>query len=165
MNSIFSGLSKAEYQQLKDAFALITVYIAGSDGTIDSEETAWAEKVTDIRSYKMTDDLKEFYHGVHEEFENKVGHMITNMPKSNPSERNNMIAKQLEGLNPILAKLPIKTGAKLYSGLVSFATHVAKSTGGLFGFFSISAAEKELLGLKMLTPIVDPDAEAEGEEE
>lgn len=163
MNSIFNSLSSAEYQQLKDAFALVTVYIAGSDGTIDSEETAWAEKVTAIRSYKMSEDLKEFYHDVHEQFESKVGDLIINMPKANPSERNNIISTQLSELNPILAKLPVKTGAKLYSGLVSFATHVAKATGGLFGFFSISSTEKALLGLSMLHPIVDLDAEGEEE--
>jgi hypothetical protein len=163
MNPVFSNLDANEYQSLKDAFALLTVYIAGSDGTIDSEESAWAEKVTKIRSYKMSEDLKEFYGEVNTEFEDKLASTITNLPKS--TERNNLIESQLSNLNPILAKLPIPTGAKLYDGLVSFATHIAKSTGGFLGFFSISAVEKELLDLKMLTPIVDPDQDKNEEEE
>jgi hypothetical protein len=165
MNQVFSSLNENEYQKLKDAFALVTVYIAGSDGTIDSEESVWAEKVTEIRSYKMTDDLKEFYGEVNNEFEDKLAHFIVNLPKSSTPERNRMIAEEISNLNPILSKLPNKTGAKLYDGILSFATHVAKATGGFFGFFSISAAEKELLDLKMLKPIVDTDPADSTEEE
>jgi hypothetical protein len=160
MNTFFSQLSTQEYQDLKDAFAVITVYIAGADGVIDEEEISWASKVTEIRSYKMTDDLLDFYKEVHEEFDNKLSHYIANY-NGTATVRNEAIEAKLSSLNPILAKLEPKVGAHLYKGFVSFAEHVAKSTGGLLGFFSIGPEEKALLGLKMITPIVDENAEEE----
>lgn len=72
MTPYFEMLSESEYQQLKDALALITVYIAGADGSIDKEEMEWAEKVTEIRSYKMTDDLLGFYQELNADFPEKV---------------------------------------------------------------------------------------------
>jgi hypothetical protein len=153
MNNHFSQLSEQEYQDLKDALAKITVFIAGADGSIEAEETQWAAKVAEIRSYKSSEDLIEFYKDVNNEFDNKLSHLITNLPKSTP-ERNAIISEHLSALNPVLAKLDPKVGAHLYKGFVSFAEHVAKSTGGLFGFFSIGAEEKALLGLNMINPII-----------
>jgi hypothetical protein len=162
MNQHFSQLSEAEYQKLKDAFAQITVLIAGADGSIEEEETAWAQKITNIRSYKMVEDLKEFYSELSAEFLQKVN-QFTTLSSAEPAARNASISASLAELNPILAKLDVKTGAILYSGLKTFATHVAKSTGGLFGFFSIDKSEKALLGLPMIHPIIDPEAETEEE--
>ena len=45
MTEYFKVLSDSEFEQLKDAIALITVYIAGADGKISDTETQWAEKV------------------------------------------------------------------------------------------------------------------------
>jgi hypothetical protein len=160
MNTLFSELSAQENQDLKDAFAKITVYIAGADGTIDAEEITWAEKVTEIRSYKMTDDLLDFYKEVHEEFEQKLDYYIAHF-KGTSAERNAAVESHLSALNPILAKLDLKVGAHLYKGFVSFADHVAKATGGILGFFTIGPAEKALLGLKMITPIESEDTEEE----
>lgn len=160
MNTLISQLSAQEYQDLKDAFAIITVYIAGADGTIDEDEISWASKVTEIRSYKSSDDLLDFYTEVHAEFDNKLNHYIANY-NGTAAVRNAAIETTLTALNPILAKLDPKVGAHLYKGFLSFAEHVAKSTGGLLGFFSIGPEEKALLGLKMITPIVAENAEEE----
>lgn len=160
MNTLISQLSAQEYQDLKDAFAIITVYIAGADGTIDEDEISWASKVTEIRSYKSSDDLLDFYNEVHAEFDNKLNHYIANY-NGTAAVRNAAIETTLTALNPILAKLDPKVGAHLYKGFLSFAEHVAKSTGGLLGFFSIGPEEKALLGLKMITPIVAENAEEE----
>ncbi len=160
MNSFFSQIPAQEYQDLKDAFAKITIYIAGADGSIDEEETSWAAKVTEIRSYKMTDDLLDFYKEVHLEFDNKLSHFMANLP-TNTAERNTIIESHLSNLNSTLANLDPKVGAHLYKGYVTFAEHVAKSTGGILGFFSIGQAEKALLGLSMITPIIVENTEEE----
>ncbi len=155
MNQHLSHLSEAEYQKLKDAFAQVTVLIAGADGSIEEEEKAWAEKVTKIRSYKMIDSLKEFYGEVNNEFDNKLSHYST--------QDAGQLKTSLAELNQVLAKLDVKHGAILYTGLKSFANHVAKATGGFFGFFSVNKEEKALLSLPMLNPIIDPEAEQEEE--
>ncbi len=160
MNTVFSQLTSQEYQDLKDAFAKITLYIAGADGSIEEDEIAWAAKVTEIRSYKMTDDLQDFYKEIHDEFDNKLNHFMVNLP-GNTNERNVVIESHLSNLNSILAKLEPKVGAHLYKGFLTFAEHVAKSTGGILGFFSIGPAEKALLGLTMITPVIVENADEE----
>lgn len=153
-------LTEAEYQQLKDALALITIYIAGADGSFEKEEMEWAEKVTEIRSYKMTKDLLGFYQELTSDFPEKVNKFLVELPADTDS-RNEEIQARLTALNPILAKLNVKVGAHLYSSYVSFARHVAQATGGFLGFFSISAKEKALLGLPMINPVMYEEEEEE----
>ncbi len=152
MTEQFKVLSDSEFDQLKDAISLITVYIAGADGEIDNDETAWAEKVTNIRSYSLPEGLADFYEEVGVDFHTRLeGHMSS---LSELELRNSTVAAKLTDLNPILAKLPTKLGAGLYSSYVSFAKHVAKASGGFLGFFSIGPKEAALLDLEMLTPII-----------
>lgn len=158
MTPYFDMLSEAEYQQLKDALAIITIYIAGADGSIEKEEMEWAEKVTEIRSYKMSEDLLGFYQELNADFHEKVNSYLKKLPATTEA-RNAEIESMLAALNPIMAKLDIKVGAHLYNSYKSFATHVAKATGGFLGFFSISPKEKALLGLTMITPIISEDEE------
>jgi hypothetical protein len=155
MTKFFKVLSDEEFDQLKDAIALITVYIAGADGEIHDDEVKWAKKITFIRSFSTPNGLKEFYKEVDLDFHDRVEkYMVTlNELKS----RNATVEKKLAALNPILSKLDPKIGAALYSSYTSFAQHVAKATGGFLGFFSIDAAEKELLDLKMIDPIIWED--------
>ena len=50
----FSNINELQFEVTKDAIGWITVLIAGADGNIDKEETAWAEKLTKIRSYAVS---------------------------------------------------------------------------------------------------------------
>ncbi|MBK8700677.1 MAG: hypothetical protein IPN29_14540 [Saprospiraceae bacterium] len=158
MNPYFAHLTEAEYQQLKDALALITIYIAGADGEVQHEETEWAEKVAEIRSYKMSEDLLGFYKELNVDFHDKIMNFISALPRDTV-KRNDEIERLLTELNPIMAKLELHVGAHLYKSYVSFARHVAKATGGFLGFFAISPKEKAIMGLKMLTPIISDDEE------
>ncbi|MFZ1581728.1 MAG: hypothetical protein WAT26_11320, partial [Saprospiraceae bacterium] len=68
----------------------------------------------------------------------------------------------LASLNPVLAKMEPFYAYKLYQGFLSFASHVAKSSGGIMGFFTINPAEAKLVKLPMLTPILyTPNGEEE----
>ena len=157
MTEYFKILSEAELDQLEDAIALITVYIAGADGNIEKDELAWAEKITKIRTYSTPDSLKGFYKEVGVDYHDKVEE-YTKLFDKDTATRNDYISNRLSTLNPILAKLDPKLGAELYSSYLSFAKHVAKATGGFLGFFSIGKDEAALLDLKMITPIVyDPE--------
>ncbi|MFM2392976.1 MAG: hypothetical protein RLZZ546_958 [Bacteroidota bacterium] len=162
MTEYFRQLNEIEYQKLRDAIPLITVLIAGADGTIDNSEISWAEKVIEIRGYKMSEDLIEFYQEVGKDFDSKLSNFINGF-SGDINSRTEQISSKLEELNPILAKLDPKVGAHLYKSYVSFAEHVAKSTGGFFGFFSVGAEEKGLMKLNMINPILFAEDSTEEE--
>ena len=152
MTEKFKVLSEAEFDKLKDAISLITVYIAGADGEIETEELKWAEKITSIRSYFADNDLKKFYAEVGIDFKERVIKYAKTLDQL--EVRNQTVEQKLAELNPIMAKLKPRVGAALYKSYISLANHVAKASGGFLGFFSISAEEKAILDLKMINPIV-----------
>ena len=78
-------------------------------------------------------------------------------------KRTSEISSLLEELNPILSTIDETVAYHLYKSYKSFAKHVAKASGGLFGFFSIGPEEKALLGLPMLDPISKPEGYDEEE--
>ncbi|MDF1699018.1 MAG: hypothetical protein P1U56_24410 [Saprospiraceae bacterium] len=161
MTDNFKVLSDEEFDKLKDAISLITVYIAGADGKIDSNELEWAEKVTSIRSYSETYGLKLFYEEVGLDFNDRVSNYILTLDTL--ELRNSTVEAKLAELNPILKKLDPRIGAQTYKSLISFAKHVAKASGGFLGFFSIGPDEKAVLDLKMIEPIVWKPEEDEEE--
>lgn len=156
MTEYFSKLSEGEFSKLKNAIPLITLLIGGADGDLDKDEKDWAEKVTKIRSYKMSADLIGFYKEVGKEFSEKLDHFVDTLP-TDTDTRTKLISEQLTELNPLLAQLDQTVAYHLYRSYLSFAKHVAKASGGLFGFFSIGPDEKALLGLPMLNVVDQPD--------
>lgn len=155
MTENFKVLSDEEFDKLKDAISLITVYIAGADGNIETEELQWAEKITTIRGYNAPGDLKNFYEEVGQDFQQRVINYVSTL---NTLEiRNKTAEEKLSALNPIMAKLRPQIGAALYSSYISFAKHVAKASGGFLGFFSIGPDEKAILDLNMIHPIIWED--------
>ena len=158
MTEYFSRLSESEYTKLKDAIPLITLLIGGADGDLDKDEKAWAEKVTKIRSYKMSDDLIGFYQEVGKDFADKLDQYVRDFP-STVEDRVHLISERLSLINPILKKLDPKVAYHLYKSYLSFAKHVAKASGGFFGFFSIGPDEGDLIDLPMLDKIDEPEEE------
>ena len=152
------NLSEEERNELLLAVPRITVLIAGADGTIDEDETEWAEKIMKIRSYASIEALRPFYTEVGINFNNVLHSMIESLPREK-DERKEILSNQLNGLNDILPKLSPRYGADLYKSFVTFAEHVAKASGGFLRFFSVSAEEKKLLSLPMIAPIEYVDEE------
>ena len=162
MTEYFSNLSEQDYSKLKDAIPLITLLIGGADGDLDQNEKAWAEKVTKIRAYKMSEDLIGFYREVGVDYHERLEHFIESLPNE-VDERTSKISSMLEELNPLLSTIDETVAYHLYKSYKSFAKHVAKASGGLFGFFSIGPEEKALLGLPMLDAISKPEGYDEEE--
>lgn len=160
MTEYFNQINEADYAKLKLAIPEITILIAGADGEIGKAEKEWAEKITHIRSYKMSKDLIGFYQEVGKTFQEDLDQLIHELP-IHVADRQKILSKRLAELNPILARLDEHVAYHLYKSFLSFANHVAKSTGGLFGFFSIGPKESEVVGLPMIHPILP----IEGEEE
>jgi hypothetical protein len=154
-------LSPDEIRQIKDAYAYITVLIAGADGKIDPNELSWAEKIVQIRTFSGD----EGFHHIHEEIAQELPEKIKSLVQELPSDvkaRSEIISAYISRLNPILAGLDPAVGAYLYKGYVSFAQRIAKASGGILSFFSIGPEEKKWMNLPMLVPII---YEEEDEEE
>ena len=159
MDQDLNKLTPAELTQLKDAYAYITVLIAGADGKIDPNELSWAEKITQIRTFAGDERLKDFHTEVNEALSGRIKALIAELP-SDVKSRNAIISEKLSLLNPILSSLDPSLGYYLYKGFVSFAERIAKSSGGFLSFFSIGPEEKKWVSLPMLTAIVyDPGEE------
>ena len=148
----FSILTDKENEQLKLAISKITVLIAGADGYIDIDETAWAAKLAKIRTYNSVDLLQPFYEAVAQDYDERVNLLIKELP-DDAEERNKILSEELSKLNDILAKLPADAGSRYYRDFVSFAHHVAKASGGFLGFFQIGPEEKRWMDLPMIEPI------------
>lgn len=148
----FNALDEREYEILKDAVCWVTVLVAGADGLIEKKELDWANKITGIRTYSGPKTLQEFYKEVDTDFSEKVGTCINFLP-SNTDSRNKELSEKLSELNEILPKLPPKLGFELYNSYTRLAEQVAKASGGVLGFFSVSGEEKQAMELHMLNPI------------
>ena len=159
MEQDLSLLTPQEIQSLKDAYAQITILIAGADGKIDAEELSWAEKITQIRTYAGDERLRDFHTEVNQTVSEQIKTMIAELPPD-PKTRNAILSEKLSHLNPILESMDPSLGSHLYKGYVSFAERIAKASGGLLSFFSIGPEEKKWVGLPMLNAIVyNPDEE------
>ncbi len=155
-------LSATEKELVMNAMPIITVMIAAADGKVDSNETGWANKLTDIRSYSHEEALQPYYEKVSEDFDQKVRMMVKALPQNTKEAIPGFVA-QLEGFNDILPKLPPKVAGKLLESMKSFATHIARASGGFLKMASISKEEKALIDLPMIT-YVPPVIEEEEEE-
>ena len=162
MTSFFEQLSKEDQDKLIEAIPLITILIAGAEGKINTQETSWATKLTEIRSYAHYHKLHTFYQHVGLHFQEKLDKLIASLP-DDPGIRTRILSDNLAELNDVLRRLPVEDGAMMYKSFTSFAKHVAKSSGGFLGFGSISNAEKKLIDLPMLTPIIHEFDEGEEE--
>lgn len=156
-----NNLPDDELQELYDAIPVITLLIAGADGDIEDAELEQSEKITRIRGFSGGEIMQDFYDHIGKDYKERLARWAKIVPKDT-AERNAELSARLEKLNPILAKLSNPLGAEMYRSLTTFAKHVAKASGGFWGFGSINKEEAELIDLPMLTPI---HLEEEDEEE
>ncbi len=157
--NIFGALNESQYNDLKDALVYITVLIAGADGEIDEQELNWAEKLTHIRTYAKPQTLNSYYLDIEKDFDQRVTDLMAKLPDT-LTEREDVIVKKLTGLNEILTCVDNDVAFQLYESFTSFATHIAKASGGFLRFGSISSKEKQWINLPMITPVIrDMDEE------
>ena len=144
-------LSSEDQALVVDAIPYITILIAGADGVIDEKETAWAEKITDIRSYATPDKLNDYYKVVGDRFDKRMTELLIDLPNE-VEPRTNAISAELSKLNGIFKEIPHFYAQALYDSYTSFAEHMAKASGGFLGMMSVSDAEEALVGLPMIEP-------------
>ena len=148
----FEHLNAIEKEAMHNAIPLITILIACADGELTHRERSWSEKITRIRSYSYHDSLREYYLNVGKDYQEKLDYYLEKLPL-NVDRRTEVISEKLDKLNAILPKLDEVFAWRYYNSLLSFAKHVARSTGGFFGWSSINEAERKLIGLDMIKPI------------
>jgi hypothetical protein len=147
-------LTAEENETLKNAFPLVTLLIAGADGTIDADETGWATELTKIRGYDNPKMLQPFYDDLQKDFSQRLTSLMTTVSLDDTKKRNAAITTELTKLNAIFAKIDPAYAIGLRKDLLSFADQIARASGGILRFGSVSAAEKKLVGLTMIQPIV-----------
>ncbi len=147
MSISLEKLSDDEVQLLVKCPALVTVLIAGADDHIDKSEKNWASKLVHYRTFATDPILNEYYKRVEEHFEDNLAIVLEIWDSSHATE---IIAKELETVKPILAKLPPEQSELIKNSWKSLAKKVAEASGGLMGFGSIDAKEAQMIDLPML---------------
>jgi hypothetical protein len=137
--------------------------VAGADGTIDAEEAAWADKLAHIRGYSGEKWLQAFYDDVATNFRIRFND-LRKTSSTDTALRQMSLTTEIAKVNPILAKLDPKVAYKMYHSYQTLAMSIAKASGGILGFGSVSRAEEKVVHLPMITPIEAPANEHPTEE-
>lgn len=145
----FSNLTDLEAKSLYQAPAMIAVLIASADSNIEEKETAWAKKIMIFRQEVGEDSLFNYYE-ISDSYFSEALRSFLNDDKGT-QERISDIEGALTQMNVVLAKIDADFAMELVQSWRSFAQQVAKATGGILGFGSISEQEKYLMGLEMIS--------------
>lgn len=151
----FEKLTREEQEFMYAIPAIVTVLIAGADGTIDLREKNAAAKLVHLRDHMGDEELMAYYHEVAEAFEANLDKVINSAPGI-LAERNKALSSQLEKLNGIWPKLDPTFAASFYKSIRSFAKRVAEASGGILRFGSVGVEERYWMDLNM---VEDPAAE------
>jgi hypothetical protein len=145
----FEKLREEEIEIMLKAPVLVSVLIAGADGTIDKAEVKEAVAIARGKQSRAREQLVDYYKLVGETFEAKFNEMITSFPQK-PEERNPMIIAELKRLNRILPKVEKNFAVKFYASLKDLAKKIAEASGGVLGYLSVSYEEAKLMELNMI---------------
>jgi len=148
----FENITPEEFKTLTHTISRITILVGGADGTLDKDETAKAAKIAKIRTYSNAESLHGFYKEVGADFQAVLDAEFDSLPGI-VDDRSNVLVEKIKMVNDILPKLDATIGHELYKSYLSFAKHVAKSSGGFLDFLSVSGAEAKWMNLEMINPI------------
>lgn len=161
MNNRFDLLSEAEWQFLVDVPVLITILVGEADSEIDSKEKEWGKKLSHIRSFSGDYRVQEYYKHVEKNFMGRLNEKLKTYSNIHDFKEIFLdVSNELKKVNPILKKLGNPLAAALYKTFKSFAKQIARSSGGIFYFGSITLKENEVIDLPMIDdPAVDQEAD------
>lgn len=142
----FRPLSAPEVEQLMQAPAIITLLVAGADQKVDKNEEAWASKLVNYRGITAEAELQPYYEQVSTRFEADLKALAQQVKPSDTEA----LKQKLSAITPIVAKLDQRTGKILKQSWRTLAEQVAKASGGIIGFGSVSEEERSVINLSML---------------
>ncbi len=148
----FNNLDQKETELMLDAPALVTLLIAGSDGNIEQKQVDWGSKITHFRAKDEDSIMQSYYIEVEKSFNDTLAQFINAFP-NDIEERGKLINKELIKINDILPKLNKDFAKQFYSDMKSLSKQIAKATGGVWGYGSISAEEQKYLDLDIINPV------------
>lgn len=146
----FKNLTEEESNLMLMTPALVTLLIAGAEGNIDEKEIDWGTKITHFRANEHS-VIQNYYQESDKNFNETLKKLIEVMP-DDVTERSDRINGELKKLNSILPKLDPEFSNLFYKSLLSLSQHVAKASGGIWGFGSVSPEEKKYLDLHVIDP-------------
>lgn len=146
------ALTREEEAFLLDVPVLITILVGDADSNLDEKEKEWAQKTAKFRAIAGDPRVLDYYRHVEKNFDQRLKEMFRHYEgvTLNAKEVIGKVSRDLEKTNDILGKINKKVAQALYDSFLSFAVHVARASGGLFNFGSISPEEREVLDLKMI---------------
>ncbi len=151
----FKSLTQLEINTIIDAPALVTILIAGAEGKIDEKEIDWGKYVVHFRvSEYESSSMMRVYKEVDKVFDDSIKQFMESLPQDT-DERSAIITGKLSGLNSIFRKVDTEFAKEFYESLRTLAKQVAKSSGGIWGYGSISPQEQKYLELEMIEVPVD----------
>lgn len=142
-------LTPEEEEIVLKAPVWIGVLIAGADLTIDADERADAIKTIGYRRFTSSPPLHEYFEAINDSYEADFDACAASMPSDRDS-RNEILSGYLAQLNSILPKLEPVFARRFYVDMLSFAEHIAKSSGGIFHIFAETPEEHKLRQLPMI---------------
>jgi hypothetical protein len=153
----FKNLTQQEINTIIDAPALVTILIAGAEGKIDEKEIDWGKYVVHFRvSDYESSSMMRVYKEIDKVFDDSVKQFIEGLPKDT-DERSTLITAKLHALNGIFKKVDKKFAREFYESLRTLAKQVAKASGGIWGYGSISPQEQKYLDIDMINEPKDID--------
>lgn len=147
----FKSLNPDEVQLMLNGPALLTILIAGVEGKIDSKEIDWATRIAQFRARDRHSIMQNYYEEVAGHFNETLASLLKTLPEDT-TERTEYIISELKKINNILPKLDKKFASEFYKGYLAFRVQVAKASGGLWGYGSISREEQKLIDLEIIKP-------------
>jgi hypothetical protein len=156
----FKNLTQQEINAIIDSPVLVTILIAGAEGKIDEKEIDWGSYVVHFRvSEYEASSMMRVYKEVDRVFDDSVKQYVSSLPQDT-RERSKEIVKRLSVLSGIFRKIDKKFAREFYDSLRTLAKQVAKASGGIWGYGSISPQEQKYLDLEMIeAPHYMPDTE------
>jgi hypothetical protein len=146
----FNQLNEQEVELMQKAPILVSILIAGADGTIDKKEVKQAITIAEKESQTKS-VLKNYFKELSEDFEDKIRIYIQSYPYET-TQRTPLLVDELAKINTIWNKVDGDFATEFYEMLLKIATKIARSSGGLFGLTSsIGAEEAKWMNLPMLS--------------
>jgi len=149
MNYTFEQLPLKDREFLLQVPAYVALLIAGADSEINKAEIDEAISLTQLKKVTSREMLQEYYDQVRPIFPTALAKLIESMPKDGRL-REQQLTETLEKVNPILDRLEHKFAVQFYASMKNFAKGVAESSGGVFGYMTVSYEESKLVDLPMI---------------
>ncbi len=148
----FKHLSREETELAYKAPILVSILIAGADGTIDRKEILGAIQSVEKKHRRSTSSLATLLKEVGSDFEDKFKVLIQEYPYES-TQRTPLLVDELKGLNKILPTLNQAFAYEFYQSLLEIAEKTARSSGGFLGLSKIGEEEAKYIKLPMIVPV------------